>query len=48
MNVMKKFEFTINDAIFFGDDDDNIGTIADKIAGRLNISSSNVYVEEIN
>jgi hypothetical protein len=43
---MKVFKFTIDDATFFGDDDDNTDTIADEIAYRLNISSSEVYVEE--
>jgi hypothetical protein len=45
---MKIFKFTIDDAIFFGDNDDNTDTIADEIADLLNISSSDVYVEEIN
>lgn len=44
---MKVFYFTIDDAKFFGDDNDNTDTIADEIAYRLNISSSEVYVEEI-
>lgn len=44
---MKVFKFSIDDATFFGDDDDNTDTIADEIAYRLNISSSEVYVEEI-
>lgn len=45
---MKVFSYTIEDATFFGDDYDNIDTVADEIAERLNISSSYVYVEEIN
>lgn len=45
--TMKVFQFTINDATFFGDDDDNTDTIADEIAYRLGISSSDVYVEEV-
>ena len=44
---MKVFNYTIEDATFFGDDDDNTDTIADEIAYRLSISSSDVYVEEI-
>lgn len=44
---MKVFNYTIEDATFFGDDDDNTDTIADEIADRLNISSSDVYVEEV-
>ena len=46
ITTMKVFKFTIDDATFFGDDDDNTDTIADEIAYRLNISSSEVYVEE--
>lgn len=44
---MKVFNFSIDEATFFGNDDDNTDTIADEIAYRLNISSSEVYVEEI-
>ena len=42
---MRVFKFTIDDSTFFGDDTDNIDTIADEIASRLNISSTEVFVE---
>lgn len=44
---MKIFQYTIDDATYFGEDSDNVDNVADEIASRLNISSSEVFVEEV-
>lgn len=44
---MKIFVYSINDATFFGNDDDDIYTISEEIARILSISRSDVYVEEV-